>query len=103
MCSSTTRTFGRPCGMSEHRDTTLLILLVGSNPLPSDLSACALRPRRIALVYTEETKDAKERLKTQLRRALVEDLVIAESFVEDATCATTVRRGVDALLSGGED
>lgn len=89
--------------MSEHRDTTLLILLVGSNPLPNYLSACALRPRRIALVYTEETKDAKERLKTQLRRALGEDLGIAESFVEDATCATTVRRAVDALLSGGED
>ena len=81
----------------------LLILLVGSNPLPNYLAACALRPCRVALIYTEETKDARDRLKAELKRELSADVGIVEQFVEDATCATTVRRVIDPLLPRGED
>jgi hypothetical protein len=80
-----------------------LILLVGSNPLPNHLSALALEPAEIALVYTKETQVAKDRLKSELRRALGDTLNFVEPdpFVEDATCATTVRRAIDPLL--GQD
>jgi hypothetical protein len=76
--------------------SALLILLVGSNPLPNYLSACALRPGRIVFVYTEETKDAKDRLKSKLKEVLTND--VEDAFVEDATCASTVRRVIDGLL-----
>ena len=84
--------------MSSH-DPSLLILLVGSNPLPNYLSACALRPREIALVYTKETSDAKDRLKREISRALGDatSFVAPDPFVEDATCATAVRRAFDGL------
>ncbi|MBI2567940.1 MAG: hypothetical protein HYV63_12990 [Candidatus Schekmanbacteria bacterium] len=81
----------------------LLILLVGSNPLPSYLSACAQRPSRVALVYTEETKDAKDRLRRELARALGEGVTFDEPFVSDATCATTVRRVLDSLVPSDGD
>lgn len=82
--------------------TETLVLLVGSNPLPNHLVACALRPKRIGLVYTRETEVAKDRLKSQLRQALKSvSFVEPDPFVEDATCATTVRRTIDLLL--GQD
>lgn len=82
-----------------------LILLVGSNPLPNYLAACALRPSRVVLVHTEETRDAKDRLRRELTQVLGTDVTIEDSFVEDATCATTVRRSLDLLMShnGGGD
>jgi hypothetical protein len=82
---------------------TRLILLVGSNPLPNYLGACALRPSRVVLVYTKETKDAKDRLRRELARALGEGVTFDEPFVEDATCATTVRRALDSLVSSDGD
>lgn len=85
------------------RRSTQLVLLVGSNPLPNYLAACALRPSCVALVYTEETKDAKDRLQRELARALGEDVTLDEPFVEDASCATTVRRALDALVSSNGD
>ncbi len=78
---------------------TDLILLVGSNPLPNYLSACALRPSRVALVYTDETREAKDQLRRRLECALGKGVTFEEPFVEDATCATTVRRVLDSLLS----
>jgi len=80
-----------------------LILLVGSNPLPNYLSALALQPAEIALVYTRATEVAKDRLKSELRRALGDNVSFVEPdpFVEDATCATTVRRTMDSLLELG--
>ena len=82
-----------------------LVVLVGSNPLPNYLSACALRPSRVALVYTEETKGAKDRLRRELARVLGEGVAFEEAFVVDATCATTVRRVLDPLMSkdGGRE
>ena len=84
---------------------SFLILLVGSNPLPNYLAACALRPSRVALVHTEETRDAKDRLRRELAQALGNGVTIEDSFVEDATCATTVRRVLDPLMpsNGGRD
>jgi len=83
-----------------------LILLVGSNPLPNYLSACALRPHRVALVYTTETVTAKDRLKVELDLALGgrAAFVDPDPLVEDATCATTVQRTLDDLArsSGGD-
>ncbi|MGH8899546.1 MAG: hypothetical protein ACRDZ4_21600 [Egibacteraceae bacterium] len=43
---------------------------MGSNPLPNYLAACALRPERVLLVYSEETKRPKERLEATLRERL---------------------------------
>ena len=75
-----------------------LILLVGSNPLPNYLAACALRPSRVALVHTKETGDAKDRLKRELKAKLGESVVVEEPFIDDATCATTVRRDLDPFM-----
>jgi hypothetical protein len=90
--------------MSEMPADRKLVLLVGSNPLPNYLAACAQRPGRVALVYTEETKDAKDRLRRELARALkLSEDDFDEPFVEDATCATTVQRALDSLVSSDED
>lgn len=80
-----------------HHSSALLILLVGSNPLPNYLSACALRPGRIVLVYTEETKDAKDRLKSKLKEVLTGDF--EDALVKDATDAAEVRRTIGPFLS----
>ena len=76
-----------------------LILLVGSNPLPNYLSACALRPGAITLVYTKETEQPKDRLKRVLGRALGATTIIDEAYVEDATRATTVSAAIRPLMS----
>lgn len=84
-------------------DGPTLILLVGSNPLPNFLAACALRPSHIALVFTHETEEAKDRLRrelTGLLRTLDREHPFVEPFVKDATCATTVRRVLDPLMQG---
>ncbi len=83
----------------------LLILLVGANPLPNFLSACALRPRRLALVHSQETADAKDRLKTACQRVLGDDVTFVDPdpFVEDATCVTTVRRAVEPLVAARDE
>jgi len=86
----------------QRRDATL-VLLVGSNPLPNYLAACALRPTRIALVYTAETEEAKRRLRRELAHVLGEGATFDEPFVEDATCATKVRRVLDPLMASDCD
>ncbi len=78
-----------------------LILLVGSNPLPNYLVACALRPKRIALVYTRETEEAKKRLRGELEQTLGHGICLVER-VEDATCATEVRRVIRSLMRDGD-
>lgn len=79
---------------SEHK----LLLIVGSNPLPNYLSAYALRPSEITLVYTKETESAKKRLKQELKKALGETITVGDQFVEDSTCATTVARAIKPLI-----
>jgi len=82
-----------------------LILLLGSNPLPNYLSPVALQPVEVVLVHTRETEIAKDRLKTELSRALGDTIRFVEPdpFVDDATCATTVRRAVDRLPTYPDD
>lgn len=75
-----------------------LILLVGANPLPNYLAACALQPACVALVYTRATKDAKDRLRDALKHVLGDSARFEEPLVEDATSATRVRRVVDPLV-----
>ncbi len=84
--------------MSAQATHRTLVLLVGSNPLPNYLAACALRPSRIALVHTKATEDAKNRLQRELGRSLGEGIAFDELLVRDATCATTVRRVLDPLM-----
>jgi len=83
---------------------SLLILLVGANPLPNYLAAWALRPSKIALAYTKETAVAKDRLKTELKKVLgaAVGFVDPDPFVEDATCATTVQRVVRDILDSNK-
>ncbi len=80
-------------------EDSTLVLLVGSNPLPNYLSACALRPARVALVHTEETEAAMYRLRKELEGALEGGVRFIPHSVEDATCATTVRRALNSLVS----
>lgn len=81
-------------------NTGLLVLLVGSNPLPNYLAACALKPNRIALVHTKETVNAMQRLQEQLQKALPTATFVDDPspFVKDAASATIVRRVMDDLL-----
>jgi CRISPR-associated protein (Cas_Cas02710) len=88
-----------------NKNDPLLILLVGANPLPNYLAACALRPRRIALVHSEATRAAKDRLKEKLKQKLGDTACFEDPdpFVEDAACATTVKRAIDPLFRRGGD
>lgn len=79
----------------------LLILLVGSNPLPNYLSACALKPRRIVLVHSKETEPACRRLKSALENAL-SGVAIEPCFVDEATSAEQVQRAIAPLLQRGQ-
>lgn len=82
--------------MSKPRPS-ILVLLVGSNPLPNYLSACALRPDSIALLYTTETADAKRRLETQLRESGFTSFVDPAPFVSSAACSISVGRALREL------
>ncbi len=48
-------------GTTERKCETL-ILLVGSNPLPNYLTATLLRPNKLVLIHTPETREPAERL-----------------------------------------
>lgn len=76
-----------------------LVLLVGSNPLPNYLSACALRPDQVTLVYSAETKEAMQRLKQALSDAQP-NWTLDATMVDDATCATNVARTIGRALEG---
>lgn len=70
-----------------------LILLVGSNPLPNYLAACALRPERVLLVYSKKTKQPKDRLEAALRERLgveIPEGPAGSRCVADATDASAV-------------
>lgn len=79
--------------------SSTLILLVGSNPLPNYLSACALRPDRIKLIYSAETQEAMQRLQQALSEAALVS-ALDEIKVDDATCSTDVARKVGEALDG---
>jgi len=69
-----------------------LVLLVGSNPLPNYLAAATLKPARVLLLYTPETKPPKERLVHALHdRLQIPTIDIDGAQVEDAGSAKSVR------------
>ena len=75
-----------------------LILLVGSNPLPNYLTALTLRPRKITLIYSEQTKKPKERLKKTLKQFGFD---IRDRLLEDAASAFCTENLLkDVMLSG---
>lgn len=80
-----------------------LLLLVGSNPLPNYLSACALRPSKVVLLYSDGTAGAMERLKAALSDICANNppIKIDEPIrIDDPTCATDVKRSIAEALKG---
>jgi hypothetical protein len=76
---------------------TTLVLLVGANPLPNYLAAATLRPQRVLLLYTPETKQPKDRLTCALRDRLC-IACVDERQVEDATSAKCVRGACESVF-----
>ncbi len=74
-----------------------LVLLVGSNPLPNYLTACALRPKQVALVHSGQTKAAAERLVAALKKALPE-ASFGYTPLSSATDADKVRQHLTSQL-----
>ncbi len=74
-----------------------LILLVGSNPLPNYLAAMHLRPQRVHLIFTEETKAVRRRLSECLRESSIGVVDKPEYQLGDAIDARMIRRIVTQL------
>jgi hypothetical protein len=86
--------------MSGNRRIDSLILLVGSNPLPNYLAAMALRPSKIHLVHSGETKGPKDRLHVALSEDLGESATIdGDAFVDDPFSASVVGAKVHDLIA----
>jgi len=77
-----------------------LISLVGGNPLPNYLTACALRPARLVLVYTKETEDNMDTLKRMLNECL-RSTTIDSKCLGDATSASCMKRCMCSLIEHG--
>jgi len=73
-----------------------LVVLVGSNPLPDYLAARLLEPQRVALMYSEQTLEPKERLRRVLESGRVE---ADDVYVDDACSAHSVRRACRDLFT----
>ena len=83
----------------EVREVEQLILLVGSNPLPNYLTACALRPSRLALVHTEQTKTVAELLQKELKRKLGDSVEFVTPCVEDASHVADIHDAISKLMT----
>lgn len=79
---------------------SLLILLVGTNPLPDYLVACALRPTKIALIHSPETQLMSERLQKCLAKARDPTPDFELVCIADAVKASDIWREVSRLVSG---
>jgi hypothetical protein len=77
-----------------------LILLVGSNPMPNYLTAYALRPATLALVYSDKTFSAMQRLSAALRSDLGERMKIRSSLLDDETSAAALNDVIRAIAEG---
>jgi len=84
--------------MTDAGDIETLILLVGSNPLPNYLTALALKPKTVCLVYSEETKSPKTRLRDALGHDLREEVDFAEKHVKDPYDGPEVSCTIDCLM-----
>ncbi len=74
-----------------------LILLVGSNPLPNYLAAMLLRPQRVHLIFTEETKAVRCRLSECVRGSGIDVVDKPEYQLGDAIDAQMICRIVTQL------
>ncbi len=77
---------------------SLLILLVGTNPLPDYLSACALRPWKIALISSSQTQQIAQRLQSCLERALQPKPEFEPTLVVDAADASDIAEKIGRLI-----
>ncbi len=80
--------------------TKRLILLVGSSPLPNFLTCLALEPNEVALVYTDQTQPARDRLHQKLEEAMGQNVKFLDqgsTHIPDATDCRRVREIVEAL------
>ena len=79
-----------------------LVLLVGGNPLPNYVAACALKDRdaiqSVHLLFTKEVETVKDRLRDCLRRHL--GLGCRETELSDPANAERITREADAITPG---
>jgi hypothetical protein len=82
---------------SPERACNHLVLLVGSNPLPNYLATLVLHPTSVQLLYTKQTEDIKDKLRSALERRLP-NLKVSGTYVEnDGTDAQSVRDACRSL------
>lgn len=73
---------------SRNRRAEKLALLVGSNPLPNYLAAVMLEPREVVLIYSPETTDPRDHLRTALAQR---NITVNEVCIDDASDARKIR------------
>lgn len=88
---------------SDSGTSSLLILLIGTNPLPDYLAACALRPTKIGLIHSSETQSMSDRLQECLAKALDPTPDFELVCVADAVKASDIWREVSRLMHGHRD
>jgi len=91
---------------SSNRSGGTLVLLVGANPLPNYLAALTLKPQRVVLLFSRQTRDPKDRLKKALEAQRLEAQrieIVAGDWIVDATNAPSVRNKVSDILKEYED
>lgn len=88
--------------MADNERADTLILLVGSNPLPNYLAAMALKPSKVHLVHSDETKKPKERLHAALSADFGSGTTIdGDAYVDDPFSASAVADKVRDLIASG--
>ncbi len=82
-----------------NRSCEHLITLVGANPLPAYLSVRALKPKKVTLVYSPQTKEPKRRLASVLEReGMRPDDDLDYQRIDDAADEIEVRTKLNAVL-----
>ena len=70
------------------RRSEKLAVLVGSNPLPNYVAAMVLEPREVVFLYSPETQEPRDRLKTALE---AKGIGAREVCIDDATDVRKIR------------
>lgn len=80
-----------------------LILLVGGNPLPNYVAACALKDKlrieQVHLFYTKQVEDVTNNLRECLKKKGFQ-LRDSDSFIDDAASAEKIRRACNDIARG---
>jgi hypothetical protein len=82
-------------------ECNVLVLLVGSNPLPNYLAAATLKPSRVHLVYSPQTEQFKDRLRMAFENTLGIGLV-RDFLANSATKAYEVAKACRQALEGAD-